>query len=373
MRWRQLPPVGEPVRSVLVQREVFPGVHPTRMLWTNSGTAALALALRGAADCCGRSGGEVLLPAYTCPDVLSACLWAGLQPQLVDLAPDAPWMDLAAAERAAGPHTAAIVAINFMGIRERMPALSSIAYRVGAVLVEDSAQYFPEDTAALSADFTIVSFGKGKPVSTLGGGALLVKECGQQLPVLAAPRRTSLVPILQRLVYNAVIAPQIYGGMVRIPGLHIGETHYQPLLEVSAMDGMRRSWLPANVQHWCTREQSAAGQLSAGLLLLRDQGVVDLARLDAGTRLLRYPLLLPAESLTARAEQRLRAAGLGASRLYRRILPEVAGVPMESLSCHGDLAVARMFASRLLTLPVHSGVRASDVCAMLNIIEDVLR
>jgi dTDP-4-amino-4,6-dideoxygalactose transaminase len=46
---------------------------------------------------------------------------------------------------------------------------------------------------------------------------------------------------------------------------------------------------------------------------------------------------------------------------------------MESLSCHGDLAVARMFASRLLTLPVHSGVRASDVCAMLNIIEDVLR
>lgn len=372
MRWRQLAPVGEPVRNALVKREVFSGVDPQRILWTNSGTAALALALRSAAEGCGRPGGEVLLPAYTCPDVLSACLWAGLKPRLLDLAADTPWMDLAAVEAAAGSDTAAIVAINFMGIRERLPALSALADGVGAVLVEDSAQYFPETAAALSADFTVVSFGKGKPVSTLGGGALLVKGCGQKLPVLPVPRRTSLVPILQRLVYNAVIAPQIYGGLVRLPGLGIGATRYQPLLEVSGMDDMRCAWLAGNVEYWCHREQPAVSQLSAGILLLRDQGVIDLARLCPGTRLLRYPLLLPDESVTARAEQRLLAAGLGASRLYRRILPELTGVPGESLVCQGELPVARAFASRLLTLPVHSGVRARDVYAMLHIIRDGL-
>ena len=39
-----------------------------RILWVDSGTTALAIALQLAAARTGRSGGEVVLPGYGCPD-----------------------------------------------------------------------------------------------------------------------------------------------------------------------------------------------------------------------------------------------------------------------------------------------------------------
>ena len=142
---------------------------------------------------------------------------------------------------------------------------------------------------------------------------------------------------MKRLAYNTVISPLIYGALVRIPGLGIGETRYEPLEAVKAMDAVRRRWLPGNAASWCRANQSRAGQMASGLATLRDRGVVDVAQLGDHARLLRYPLLLPSEAATTALRVGCWHMGLGASRLYRRVLPEVAGVPVKSLRCHGRL------------------------------------
>jgi dTDP-4-amino-4,6-dideoxygalactose transaminase len=65
--------------------------------------------------------------------------------------------------------------------------------------------------------------------------------------------------------------------------------------------------------------------------------------------------------------ERLRKAGLGATALYQRVMPEVEGVD-DQVDVRVALDGARLFADRLLTLPVHGGVTEGDVERMLEVL-----
>ena len=108
-----------------------------------SGTAALAAAIIAVIQSGKTDQPEVILPAYGCPDLVSATVFAGARPVLVDMEPDRPWMDLAQLSSRISPRTVAIVAANLFGISERLDQLRPIAERAGVVLIEDSAQAFP--------------------------------------------------------------------------------------------------------------------------------------------------------------------------------------------------------------------------------------
>src|SRR6185295_2502270 len=115
----------------------------------------------------------VIVPAYCCPDVISAVLFAGARPVLVDLEAETPWMDLTQVSDRLGSSTVAVVAVNFLGVPERAAPLRKLADAAGALLVDDCAQFFPLEAAErewLLGDFVVLSFGRGKPLSLLGGG-----------------------------------------------------------------------------------------------------------------------------------------------------------------------------------------------------------
>ena len=117
------------------------------------------------------------MPAYACPDLVSAAKYAGVKPVLVDFEHDRPWMSVDEIKGVVSEKVIAIVAVNFLGIPERMQAIRGVADEYDALVIEDSAQAFPvsPDTNFWKGDIVIVSFGRGKPVSLLGGGALLLR------------------------------------------------------------------------------------------------------------------------------------------------------------------------------------------------------
>jgi dTDP-4-amino-4,6-dideoxygalactose transaminase len=370
-----LPPAGDPVvlaHDADADRRLRQRWQPYHPVFYASGTAALAAAVSAAlAARPGRA--EVVLPGYGCPALVSAVLHAGGRPVLVDLAPGLPWLALDALESAVGPDTAAVVGANFLGIPERLSALSQIAHATGALLIEDSAQAYPASgVESGEADLAILSFGRGKPVSLLGGGAVLSRDpnLAAALPAPAAAADEGWRPRAKAVAYNWLRRPQLYWIPQMLP-LGLGETRYQPLERIDAMDTGRVRALGRAVEAYEGQAGERHRELRERLSGLGD-GIIDLAAVCAPERrLLRYPLLAPSPAVRDRLLQRLTRAGLGASFMYGNALPDVPGIP--EVSVHADLAGARDFARRVLTLPVHQGVRPAHLDEMCLVMGAVLQ
>jgi dTDP-4-amino-4,6-dideoxygalactose transaminase len=370
MRLRVLPPVGEPAAlGPKSEPPTFLDFHP---VWTQSGTAALALGIQLAME---RRPDikhpEVLLPAYGCPDLVAATVYAGARPVLVDIGEDDPGYDLGRLEQVWSGNTVAVVAVNFLGIRERVETLAGIARCHDAWLIEDSAQWYPEpapgENSLSPAHAMVLSFGRGKPVSLLGGGALLLKEAAmaigaaQRLPASSSKRGVLLSKLV---IYNIVIRPFWYTWLTMVPGLGLGETRFGPLAGIQGMDECRRLLLRANMKRYLSKERWQERAIS-DVFASESANAVDLPRIlaERSGRLLRYPVLFKNQAHRDRQLGRLNSRGLGVSAMYVRALPDVPGV-RRHLDEDFETIQAGKFAARLLTLPVHSQVAKSDILTL---------
>lgn len=359
-----LPPAGNPVlwRSDRPQPQ-FPGYDA---IWVSSGTAALALALIVAKRARPElDQPEVLLPAYGCPDLVAAAEYAGVRPVLVDIGRDDPGFDIDALVAQLSPRVVAVVAVNFLGICERLDALAEVLQaHPGVALIEDNAQWFPEASEGapnIVGDMVCLSFGRGKPVSLLGGGGLLIRSDRGCSPGEISAVMNSGRLRLSTHVYNALLHPRLYPLVSRNPLLKLGQTRFKPLAEIAAMDAVRGELLGANVDKHLSRSRWRETLLREALVA-SGLSVVDLAA-SAGLRrkrLLRYPVLLPNGVSRDYVLHRLRHAGLGVTAMYQRALPDIEEVDAR-VELRGGVEHARQFASRLLTLPVHNGVTESHI------------
>lgn len=370
-----LPPAGDPVvlgDDQAANARLWRQWLPYQPALYASGTAALAAAVT-AALATGHGRTEVVLPGYGCPALVSAVLHAGGRPVLVDLEPERPWLSRQALEAVLGPRTAAVVAVSLLGIPERLAMLRKAADQAGALLIEDSAQaYPPAGLANGSADLVVLSLGRGKPVSLLGGGIVLCRDLRlvARLPAPQPPAGSRWRLRAKAAAYNLLRRPQLYWIPELLP-LGLGETRYQPLHGLAAMDQVRQQLLGAAVERYLQQQEQRIRSLLGRRLAGFAGELVDLAALCAPQRrLLRYPLLAPTPVLADRLAQALRRAGLGATRMYGTALPEVPGLPQGIAG--GELPQARDFAARLLTLPVHQGVTGVHVERMLAVIGAVL-
>lgn len=120
-----------------LEREFAAFVGSRHCLATNSGTAALHLALIGAGV---KPGDEVIVPALTFVATAMAVLHQGAVPVFVDVEPQTLGLDPARLEAAITPRTRAVVPVHLHGVPCELQAVADIAARHGLVVVEDSAQ-----------------------------------------------------------------------------------------------------------------------------------------------------------------------------------------------------------------------------------------
>lgn len=369
----RLPPVGHAVKLKRDSATAAQLPAGYKAVFVQSGTAALALALQAAAENATVENPQVLIPAYACPDLVSAAVFAGVRPVLVDLEPDSTYMSLAAVQNQIGPSTVAVIAVNFLGIPERVKEIAVLLQGKSIALIEDNAQWFPPPNSELTGDYIVLSFGRGKPVSLLGGGVLLHRE-PLNIPQPVMPPsvgRAAQVDILLRfLLYNTLRNPLCYGVLERLPFLKLGATEYKLLASIQQMDSYRSTFLRANVNEHLQRGLQVQQQIRDMLQQLSTPSVTDLPTKQNAMdkRLLRYPLL--AESAAQRDDYlvKLRRMGVGASALYGRTLPNITGVST-LVDSPNELGNAQSLAGRLLTLPVHDQVTAKTIDKIYHCLE----
>lgn len=385
MRLGKLRPVGSKVPLPAQKGAVLPWEGEYVHEFTRSGTEALSLAVRLAiADHPGIDSPEVLMPAYGCPDLVAAVVAQGATPVLVDLADgQAPYMDIAGVEAAITDNTVAIIAVGFLGLPERLSDLVSVSRANKLLLIEDSAQCFPPksvDTGNAEADLVVLSFGRGKPINLMGGGALLVRKDHQErfapilscYPVIALAINLSWY--LKRFLFNLMLSRLSFALLEKIPFLHLGETRLHLLSDIYRRD-IPLGLVTVGIDQYRKRPiwQSVYDRK---LSFIDRCGWVRLQSLhdsdESDSTCLRYALLAPSSRDRDAMIDRLDKSGIGANSFYGKPLPEIEGVSEATgnIECY---PMAEQFAARLLTLPCHEGVNGQDIevivgCFMLELV-----
>lgn len=328
----------------------------------DSATSALSLAVRMAREMRAVDAPEVVVPAYSCPDIPAAVIGAGAWPVPVDVEAGSPYPRAASIAAALGPNTVAVISASLFG-RDApdLVAVDATCRQAGVLHIVDRAQSLPELTASRPDAVEVYSCGRGKPVSLGYGGLLVVGE--RQLEFLARQRQhigassaslAARTKLLARalLLRAATTGPGTFVAR-RLPFMGVGTTRYHaagaPRFVPATLLGAVEHSL-ANPRAW---PNAAARVYDAHAW----QSATPLFEAGSSPPLWRYPVLLRDAAARDRITAMPRAGDLGLSALYRREVSTY--LPPEALPARLRGAAwpnAHELGARLLTLPVHSRV-----------------
>lgn len=384
MKFAALPPVRRPVpltRGARESRRTFEHFFAERKITLyESGTAALAAALsacvqRAAIDCA-----EIIMPAYGCPDLIAACMYAGATPRLVDVAADCWSYDLEALRLSITARTVALVAVNLLGLGDGAPDLLDLCRSHSIPLIQDSAQYLPREPIAWPGNFIVLSFGRGKPLNLLYGGALIApRGDAHETPMPATPglvRNRLLATRAAGLAFNLLTRPHAYWLLSHLPGTGLGEVSYTPLTACQCTPLPDRAWsrLGPAFARYCRTPSYSRQIWTQAIEEWRAHGIEELCGPNSPPpqEPLRLALLAPDRNARDSIVAHLNRAYLGASRFYGADLAHIDSLP-ELVRRQGPFPNASRLAARLYTLPTHSLVGPTAIHTARQIMRAWLR
>jgi perosamine synthetase len=385
--FRLVAPAGAPVPIGAVLRSTLPVplrgdgtlrayIGDRHAFFVSSGRAALTLLLRAMPR--GSHRAEVVIPAYTCYSVPSAVARAGLTIRLCDVDPKTLDLDLNALARIDLTRALCIVPSSLYGLPADLAGLEGIASRAGTSLVDDAAQCLGATHDARPCgtfgDAGFYSLGRGKGITTMGGGILVTRRddlagrIEQQLRARPRPTaRQAVAAIAGSLIYAALLAPSRYWLVDRVPFLELGASRFEPAFPIARLSHYQRrlavALLPM-VELYNGVRRHHAERLRSGI-----DGTegIEIPRAVPGAHPVyqRFPMLTRDRAHRAALLARLRAAGVAASASYPAAVGDIPGIGRHLASDQEACPGARSIAARILTLPTHPGVAPGDVERMV--------
>jgi dTDP-4-amino-4,6-dideoxygalactose transaminase len=313
--------------------------------------------------------------------VPSAVARAGLTIRLCDVDPKTLDLDLNALARLDLSRVLCIVPSSLYGMPSELTALEGIARSAGAFLVDDAAQCLGARhdgrPCGTFGDAGFYSLGRGKGITTMGGGLIVTsredvaRRTEQEMRALPRPAlRQVVTAVVSSLAYAAMLAPSRYWLVDRIPFLELGTSRFEPNFAMTCLSAYQRRLaghlLPMVDTYNATRRHRAERLRS------RIDGVegIEIPRAVPGAEpvYLRFPLLTRDAAHRATLLARLRTAGIAASASYPTAIGDIQGIGRYLGLDQEPSAGARSIATRILTLPTHSGVTSRDIERMVTII-----
>jgi dTDP-4-amino-4,6-dideoxygalactose transaminase len=390
--FRLVPPAGAPVPVRAVLPSLVAGEGGPRGLrefrkWlgmpsylVSSGRAALTILLWAMRTSSGRRR-EVVVPAYTCFSVASAVARAGLTLRLCDVDPETLDLDFRALAGLDLDRAVCIVPSGLYGIPGDLVRLEALASRAGTRLIDDAAQCMGATQdgrpCGTFGDGGFFSLGRGKGITTMGGGILVtrhqdlipsIEEQMRALPPVSMSQRAMAVGT--SLLYTALLRPSCYWLVDRIPFLGLGGSHFDPDFSITQLSGYQQGLadqvLPL-LEAYNKVRRDHADHLRSELQAVPG---ITIPKPIRGTSpvYLRLPILTRSEAHRSRLLKRLRAAGISASSSYPTPLGDIPGITRYLAAGQQRCPAAGSIARRIVTLPTHPGVTSRDIEQMVAIV-----
>jgi len=354
---------AEIVRSHLQARKV---------LITNSGTAALTLALRSVYEVSGSR--PIALPAFCCYDVASAACGAGVPAVLYDVDPTTLSPHPRSLKSLQRYHPGAIVVVHLFGIPIDVSQVRRDLGETRTVVIEDAAQgsgaQLRQRPLGAHGDIGILSFGRGKGITAGSGGALVLNEPAQPRLVESivgqaqTEAKRGFKDLLTLQAQRMLVHPARYWLPAAIPQLHLGETVYKPPRPISAAS---RAACAVLCESWeLAARESRVRARYARRFLEALHGLAGFTPIRTNEAAQPGYVRLPLRYRHRDNRQQALESGrrLGIARTYPRVLADLAELTTQCVNRSDPFPGARRLAEELITLPVHSLLTERDASAI---------
>ena len=214
----------------------------------------MTLLLRAMRRLCPPTRNEVIVPSYTCYSVAASVVKAGLRIRIVDIDPATLGYAAPELESADFSRVLAIVATNLYGLPNDLPALARLARARGVFLIDDAAQAMGASIGGRPSgtwgDAGLFSFDKGKNVSAIDGGVVVVNSGAlaeaMELETAGLPSpgiSRAGVDIAKAIAYSVLLRPWLVLDPEQHPAAGAGEDGIRHRVSVdpaeSALDRAR--------------------------------------------------------------------------------------------------------------------------------------
>jgi perosamine synthetase len=345
----------------------------------SSGRAALVLILRAMAVQSDRD--EVVIPAYTCFSVPSAIVSAGLKIRLADLNPNTLDFDHDVLSNLDWKKVLCVVPSNLFGLPSNLPDIAKVAGANGAGIIDDAAQSLGggigNKKSGSHGDAGLLSFGRGKVISTYEGGMVVTQSdgiakriSGNTLTRKKGYRFPSITTLLKLIGYSLFLDPKVYWIPNCIPFLRLGESHFDPHFAIAGL-----SHLQAGIGRSVFRRLDSWNRIrlkNASILhdaLSQSSGMVLPDPIKGSDPVyLRFPILVKSVEARKRILSELLSGGIGVSGAYPMGIHRIPGIESHIVNGQQGFPQADFVAASILTLPTHPMLSELELNRMIGII-----
>ncbi len=340
--------MGNEVRLFEEEVAQYLGVRPDQVITTNTGTAALHLAVDAVAARCAVPGKpEVLVPSLTFVASFQAISAAGCVPVACDVLTETGTLDLADAEKRLTPNTIALMYVDYASNPWHLDEVYDFARRKGLRVIEDAAHAFgcKHDGRKIGSfgDMVCFSFDGIKNI-TCGEGGCLVAFDAEAGRLASDARLLSVEDDAQKRFAGA----RSWDPDVKRQGWRYHMSNIMAAIGRVQLSRLDAEFIPARRALAARYAERLSGVSGVALL-----------RTDPRDFVVRH--IMPVRVLDGRKDavkEALAAQGLPTGVHYK---------PNHLLSYfnHGEsLPVTEQLYAELVTLPMHHGLTVEDVDAV---------
>ncbi len=398
--FKSLPPAGTPIaiKEILeslkfyfskescrerFKKEIRDYLQVKYVFLVSSGRAGFTLILKALSQLADKNRNIALIPAYTCFSVPSAIVRAGLKIKLCDIDLKTLDFDYEKLKGTDYSDVLCIVPSSLFGLPSDLKRICEIAQHNNVFVVDDAAQAFgakiEEKCCGTLGDVGFFSLGRGKNVTTLGGGVIvtnsdriasLIEKYLLELPEAGLLKDVEF--LIKALLYSAFLRPRLYWFPEKLPFLQLGVSKFDPNFKIQKPSRFQSALGISQIERLDGLNQQR--KRIADLIMRRikqNKNISYPLPIENGDPVyLRFPLILKNESLRSKLYKTLSSSGLGASTMYPKSIAEIPRIGKYLAGNAVNCPQAKFLAERILTLPTHKYVTSTDIESIFKFLID---
>lgn len=326
----------------------------------------------------------VALPAYTCFSVAASAVRAGLKLFPLEMDPETLDCDFSGLNSVPKRRLLCVLVSHLFGLVNDLSAAREAARETGAFLIDNAAQALGAERdgylAGTGGDAGIYSFGRGKALSAMEGGAIVTNndhiaralgEEARQLYDSSSLHSAGL--LLELLVYSVFLRPRLYWIANGMPFLHLGVTRFDAGFPARALPPLSRELIVGLSNRLEAVSRIRRANAARIVEALEGSRSVTLPRWprDCRAAMVRLPVIARDEETRRVALARLAHAGIGASAFYPTPICDIPGIAAHMAEPNVHRPRAERLSRTLFTLPVHPYVEQRDIDRMTGVLNSL--